>query len=90
MPRGRITSYNVCYTKLLRYNIDEITLPENFNDEMKDKPALYRRTKEQFVLSEEEHKESIRHYLAFVSYEDYLFSKLLKSIEEKGIADNIV
>ncbi len=72
------------------YNIDEIKLPENFHDDMKDKPALYRRTKEQFALSEEEHKESIRHYLAFVSYEDYLFSKLIKSIEEKGIAENTI
>ncbi len=70
------------------YNIDDITLPENFSDDMADKPALYRRTKMQFKLTEAEQKESLRHYLAFVSYEDYLFGQLLNAIEEKGIQDN--
>lgn len=72
------------------YNIDDIILPDNFNDDMADKPALYRRTRDQFALSVDEHKESIRHYLGFVSYEDYLFGKLIKSIEDKGILDNTI
>ncbi len=70
------------------YDIDEITLPENFSDEMLDKPALYRRTKMQFKLNEVEQRESLRHYLAFVSYEDYLFGQLLDAIEAKGMQDN--
>jgi len=72
------------------YKDMEIKLPDNFQDDMLDKPALYRRTKEQFDLSEEEHIESIRHYLAFISYEDYLFGKVQKSIREKGIEDDTI
>ncbi len=67
------------------YKDTDIELPKSFRDSMEDKPALYRRTKEQFALTEEEHKESVRRYLAFVSYEDYLFGKLVDSLKEKGI-----
>lgn len=70
------------------YDLDDIVLPPNFEDDMLDKPALYRRTKMQFKLTEAEHKESLRHYLAFVSYEDYLFGQLLDTIEAKGIQDD--
>ncbi len=70
------------------YDINDIVLPENFEDEMLDKPALYRRTQMQFKLTPAEHKESIRHYLAFVSYEDYLFGQLLDAIDAKGIAED--
>lgn len=66
----------------------EVVLPESFNDTMEDKPALYRRTREQFALTEDEYKESVKRYLAFVSYEDSLFGKLLDTIDEKGIYDD--
>lgn len=72
------------------YDINDIKLPENFKDDMMDKPALYRRTKDQYDLSEQEHKQAILNYLAFVTYEDYLFGKLLKCINDKGIADNTI
>ncbi|MFI3238699.1 MAG: sulfatase-like hydrolase/transferase [Lachnospiraceae bacterium] len=72
------------------YNIEDIELPESFYDTMEDKPALYRRTKSMFRLTEAEHKESIRRYLAFISYEDYLFGKVLDSIEKKGITEDTV
>ncbi len=72
------------------YDIDDIDLPQSFYDDMEDKPALYRRTKSMFALSENEHRESIRRYLAFVSYEDYLFGRVLQSIEASGQGDNTV
>ncbi len=72
------------------YNIDDIQLPANFNDDMVDKPALYRRTKQQFNLTEQEHKESIRRYLAFISYEDYLFGRLIDTIEANNMTDNTI
>jgi choline-sulfatase len=72
------------------YDIKDIILPFNFHDDMRDKPALYRRTKERFDLTEAEHKESIRRYLAFCSYEDYLFGKLLDTVTNRGIMDNTV
>lgn len=70
------------------YKDVEIRLPENFHDSMLDKPALYRRTRDRFDLTEEEHVESIRRYLAFVSYEDSLFGQLLDAVREKGIYED--
>lgn len=73
------------------YPIEEICLPESFDDPMTDKPGLYRRTRDQFArLTKEEQKESLRHYLAFCSYEDYLFGKLLNALEERGLLDDTV
>ncbi len=52
---------------------------------MTDKPALYRRTRSPFdQLSREEHRESIRHYLAFCSYQDHLFGEVLAELERSG------
>ncbi len=70
------------------YKDVEVTLPESFGDRMEDKPALYRRTRDRFDLTEEEQIECTKRYLAFVSYEDALFGKLLQSIKEKGIYED--
>jgi arylsulfatase A-like enzyme len=71
------------------YKVDEIELPSNYADRMMDKPALYRKTRDRFdQLSELEHKEAIRHYLAFCTYEDALFGQVLKALEHSGEADN--
>jgi len=65
------------------YDINEINLPDNFYDKMEDKPNLYKRTKEMFSnLSEKEHKKSILKYLAFCSYEDYLFGEIIKEAQK--------
>ncbi|MFF8478924.1 sulfatase-like hydrolase/transferase [Streptomyces sp. NPDC015414] len=71
------------------YDVDDIELPASFADTMSDKPALYRRTRDRFdQLSEREHRESIRHYLAFCSYEDHLFGLLLDALKESGAYDD--
>ncbi len=72
------------------YKDVEIPLPESFRDTLQDRPALYRRTRDQFRLTDEEHQESIRHYLAFCSFEDALFGELLDALESKGIYDDTV
>lgn len=72
------------------YKDVEIRLPDNFYDDMLDRPALYRRTRDQFKLTPQEHIESIRRYLAFCSYEDALFGQLLDAVEEKGMTDNTI
>ncbi|MEJ1154653.1 sulfatase-like hydrolase/transferase [Microbacterium marmarense] len=70
------------------YDLDDIELPANFADSMNDKPAMYRRTRDRFdQLTEKEHREAIRHYLAFCSYEDYLFGQLLDSLDASGQAE---
>lgn len=71
--------YNVPEEFENMYDIEDIELPENFYDDMQDKPGLYKRVKEMFsALTPEEHKKSILKYLAFCSYEDHLFGRILK------------
>jgi len=71
------------------YDLADIELPNSFEDRMADKPGLYRRTRDRFdQLSETEHREAIRHYLAFCSYEDDLFGQILRGLDERGEADN--
>jgi arylsulfatase A-like enzyme len=71
------------------YKIDDVHLPENFADRMADKPALYRRTRDRFdQLPEAEHREALRHYLAYCSYVDALFGEVLKAMEETGELDD--
>ncbi len=70
------------------YKDIELTLPESFTDDLRDKPNLYRRTRDRFDLTPEEQIESMRRYLAFVSYEDSLFGQLLDTLEETGQMEN--
>ncbi|ODT66759.1 MAG: hypothetical protein ABS75_24485 [Pelagibacterium sp. SCN 63-23] len=73
------------------YDIDEIVLPPSFSDPMSDKPGLYRRTRDNFdQLSEQEHRQALLHYLAFCSYEDDLFGRLLETLEATGQQDNTI
>lgn len=88
-PLGPHDPYFVPQKYLDRYSPDDIRLPESFSDRMEDKPSLYRRTRDKFdQLSEKEHREAIRHYLAFCSYEDALFGRVLEALEKSGEADN--
>ena len=71
------------------YDIDEIELPATYEDRMQDKPALYRRTRDRFdQLGEREHREAIRHYLAFCTFLDSLFGDVLAALEERGETEN--
>jgi len=71
------------------YKIEDIRLPETFEDHMEDKPRLYQRTRSRFdQLSADEHRESLRRYLAFCTYQDYLFGRLIEGLEKKGLLEN--
>jgi arylsulfatase A-like enzyme len=73
------------------YDGMEFDLPDTFDDPMEDKPALYRRTRDRFnQLTREEHKQAIKHYLAFCSYEDWLFGQLIDKLKEAGEYENTV
>lgn len=73
------------------YNIEDIQLPNSYKDMMEDKPALYRRTADKFrQLTEDEYKESIRHYLALCSYQDYNFGRVLEALKSTGEIDNTI
>lgn len=83
--------YFVSQKYLDLYDIDDIELPDNFYDDMEDKPALYRKTAQRFKqLSVREQKEAIRHYLAACSHQDDLFGQVMAALEESGEADNTI
>ncbi|MHB8962649.1 MAG: sulfatase-like hydrolase/transferase [Saccharofermentanales bacterium] len=83
--------YYVAQEYLDRYPIESIRLPENFYDDMHDKPSLYRRTRERFgQLSESGYKEAIRHYLAFCTFLDNLFGKVVDALKQSGQYENTV
>lgn len=72
------------------YNLDDIPLPDNYHDSLADKPAIYRRMREQYwgQLSEVEIRDAIRHYWAYCTMVDDLFGCVLDTLEETGQADN--
>ena len=71
------------------YRDTEFPLPATFDDRMEDKPALYRRTRDRFdQLSPAEHQEAIRHYLAFCSYEDWLFGRVVEQLKAQGMYED--
>ena len=71
------------------YSRNDFCLPANFADAMKDKPALYRRLRQRFdQLSRAEHREALHHYLAYCTYVDALFGRVLKALESAGDVAN--
>ncbi len=72
------------------YKLEDIPLPPNFGDNLQDKPNVYRRMREQFwnQLSDDEVRDSIRHYWAFCTMEDMMFGEVLAALEATGQADN--
>jgi choline-sulfatase len=76
---------------LALYSEKHYELPPSFADTLADKPALYRKTRRVFdQLTPGEHRDAIRHYLAFCTYEDHLFGELLAALEATGQAENTV
>ncbi len=73
------------------YDLDDIELPDSFDDTLDDKPGLYSRTRDHFdQLTIDEHRDALRHYLAFCSYEDELFGKLIAALEATGQLDDTI
>lgn len=75
-----------------RYRLEDIRLPDNFADRLEDKPRIYQRMRRQIFdqLSEREAREGIRHYLAYCTYLDELFGRILDGLEKTGQADDTV
>lgn len=72
------------------YDPDDIPLPENYYDSMEDKPAIYRRMREQLwsQLSERQVREAIAHYWGLCSMTDCIVGMILDTLEDEGIEDN--
>jgi arylsulfatase A-like enzyme len=68
------------------YDLESIPKPTNFEDTLEDKPAVYRRQRQELWggLSWKDYAEAIRHYWAYNTLIDGLFGKLLKALETTG------
>ena len=70
-----------------RYNPDTVAPPPSFGDELKDRPAIYRRIREAWRgLSEREVREAITCYLASCSGVDDQIGRLLAALSASGQA----
>jgi arylsulfatase A-like enzyme len=73
------------------YPKGSVELPANFDDDLRDRPGLYRRLRRRLgALPRDEHAEALRHYLAFCTYQDELLGQLLQTLERTGQLDNTV
>jgi len=72
------------------YSTDDVPLPASFADEMRNRPRVYQRMREQIwgQLTEREVREGIRHFWAYCTYLDDLFGQLLAALDETGQADD--
>lgn len=73
------------------YNVDEIVLPENIEDEMNDKPGLYRKVAEAFAgMTQREKKEAMACYFATITDVDKQVGRLISHLKETNQYDNTI
>ena len=89
-PIGPHDPFNVPKQYRDMYDASSIELPESYGDNLRDKPAIYQRQRQQLwdQLSPDEVKDSIAHYWAFCTLEDTLFGEVLDALAASGQADN--
>lgn len=89
-PIGPHDPFNVPEKFVRMYDDVEIPLPESYRDTLEDKPRIYQRQRRQLwdQLSEDEVRESIRHYWAYCTMEDALLGEVLDALEATGQAEN--
>lgn len=67
----------------------EVTLSAIHHDSMLDKPYYNRKVRALFdQLTETEKKDAIRHYMAFCTYEDYLFGLVIDELKQHDRFDD--
>ena len=73
------------------YEDIELNLPKSFNDELLDKPNIYRRGKKVFEnMTKQDHVECIRNYYAMITEIDYEYGKIIDLLEAKGELENTI
>lgn len=74
-----------------RYDIDNIELPESFYDEMKDKPAIYRRIKQLWGdLTPVDYKKAIACYYAYCTLVDTQVERIMATLKETKQDENTI
>jgi len=89
-PLGPHDPFEVPERFVQLYDLASIPLPPSFTDSLEDKPRVYQRMRRQYwgQLSEEEVRDSIRHYWAYCTLEDALFGEVLEALDATGQAEN--
>ena len=72
------------------YDPAEVPLPASYADALADKPAVYRRQRQQYwgQLSPDETREAIAHYWGFATMVDDMFGEVLDALDATGQADD--
>jgi len=78
--------YDVPQKYLDLYDLAEIELPTSFADDLRDKPGIYQRLRDQIwgQLSADETKDAMRHFWAYCTYLDDLFGQILAALDKTG------
>ncbi|MFW6132832.1 MAG: sulfatase-like hydrolase/transferase [Planctomycetota bacterium] len=72
------------------YELEDVPLPASYHDEMRDKPNIYRRMREQVFAQwgPQETRDAIRHFWAYCSWLDAQFGRIMDKLDATGQADN--
>lgn len=74
-----------------RYDVDDIPVPPNWNDDLTGRPGLYWKAARVFAnLTEREKKEAAACYYASITEIDQQFGRLIDLVEEAGQLDNTI
>ena len=74
-----------------RYDVDAIELPENFADDLADRPGLYRKAAQIFAhLTDRQKREALACYYASITEIDEQFGRLIDQIGAAGELDNTI
>ncbi len=91
-PTGPHDPYIVPKKYVDMYKLEDVPLPPNFGDMLQDKPHIYQRHRQQLwsQLSEEEVRDSVRHYWAYCTMMDELFGRLYDAVDAMGLRENTI
>jgi len=74
-----------------RYDADDIPKPESFDDDIADKPEMYRRQRDVWEEIEwPEYAEAVAHYYAYCSHMDDQIGRALAALEETGQREDTI
>lgn len=73
------------------YDVDDIPVPPNWNDDLAGRPGLYRKTARVFKdMTERQRKEAAACYYARITDVDRQFGRLIDQLEDSGRMDNTI
>ncbi len=71
------------------YNLDDIQLPLNFDDDLENRPNVYKRIKSVYNnMTREEYKKTIACYYAYTTLVDMQLGRLVKYLKENNLYDD--